>query len=613
VVKKSQRLQTSDLALWIFVLIPLFFLPSSKDVFNFPKAVLFYILVCGLCVHYALSPKFKMSKRSKNRKLIKFSLIGTSIFMITSAIFSDTLFIRAIFGYPNRSNGLLTYIAIVLLVAVVSRMEIGELFDLKLQRYFLLLVIPFSSYCFIQFLKLDPINWNNSYNRIIGTLGNPNFSGAILGIFGALLIQLCFLNKSAVRFVYLSLSAFVLFLGISTESFQSVMIFIIGILIQIIIALKNAKGLWVSLTAFLFTLVLGVIGFLGFLGIGPMGDRFAQATLILRLEYWRVGIETARAFPIFGIGPDSYTEGWRLFRSPDFVRTHSEAVSVDSAHNVLINFAANFGIPAFLCFFILYLLIGFNAIKVLLNTEEQGEFRKVIALLWILLTIQSLFSLEQIGLNVLQWTVGALLLNPNFLHRRVELSTKRVKEDRADSTKPGFPLRGEIAVISMVICLIAFVPLLNQEIKLNKLGSTAVDKSVEQSSIDEALQGFGSYTKDDMGRAIVISDFLLRAERYLDAQLLVEQIAKNEARDYPSYEQLARLAGFARDYETEINYRRDIEEFDPQNYKNLISLAEAFKFSGDLVNAKEYAKRALSLSNDLEVNKLANTIISEKD
>jgi hypothetical protein len=45
----------------------------------------------------------------------------------------------------------------------------------------------------------------------------------------------------------------------------------------------------------------------------------------------------------------------------------------------------------------------------------------------------------------------------------------------------------------------------------------------------------------------------------------------------------------------------------------LISLAEAFKFSGDLVNAKEYAKRALSLSNDLEVNKLANTIISEKD
>ena len=166
--------------------------------------------------------------------------------------------------------------------------------------------------------------------------------------------------------------------------------------------------------------------------------------------------------------------------------------------------------------------------------------------------------------------------------------------------------------MTIVVTFIAFLPLLNKEIRLNKLGATPVDKNATQQFIDEALDGFGDYSIKDMNRVIVISDFLLRAERYSDAQSLIEEIVKDEPRSYEGFEQLARLAGFRGEYSVEIEYRRNIESFDPQNYKNLISLAEAYRLSGGLTQAKAYAEKVLLISSDLEVNKLASSIIYGK-
>ena len=104
---------------------------------------------------------------------------------------------------------------------------------------------------------------------------------------------------------------------------------------------------------------------------------------------------------------------------------------------------------------------------------------------------------------------------------------------------------------------------------------------------------------------------LQQAEKCLDTQSLIEEIVKDEPRSYEGFEQLARLAGFRGEYSVEIEYRRNIESFDPQNYRNLISLAEACRLSGALTEAKNYAGKVLLISSDLEVNKLANSIIEE--
>ena len=608
----SKRLETSDFILWIFLAIPLFFLPSSRDVFNFPKAILLYALLAGALIHYFLSPKGEKVSSLVNRRLINIALFGVSLLISASALFTDTALMRALFGYPNRSNGLLTYLALILLIWVASRMLISRRFLEKLQRNLFILIILFVSYSFLQYLDLDPVSWNNSYNRIIGTLGNPNFSGAFLGIMGAVLIFYFFSTSKPIRFFYLALSICSVFLGWATESFQAVLIFAIGILILLLAYLKKRFGFKTFISSATASVFFGVFSIWSFFGLGPMGERLYQPTLVLRLEYWTVGIKTALANPFLGIGPDSYTEGWRLFRTPDFVKTYSESVSVDSAHNTLINFMANFGIPAFLFLLIIYLLIGINAFKLLFGRDQNTLIVKAIALTWLLLVIQSLFSLEQIGLHVFQWVAGSLLLNQGFIANSQHLSPREAKEETRFQDRGGFSARGEVAIMTIVVTFIAFLPLLNQEIRLNKLGATPVDKNATQQFIDEALDGFGDYSIKDMNRVIVISDFLLRAERYSDAQSLIEEIVKDEPRSYEGFEQLARLAGFRGEYSVEIEYRRNIESFDPQNYKNLISLAEAYRLSGGLTQAKAYAEKVLLISSDLEVNKLASSIIYGK-
>ena len=605
----SKRLETSDFILWIFLVIPLFFLPSSRDVFNFPKAILLYALLAGALIHYFLSPKGEKVSSLVNRRLINIALFGVSLLISASALFTDTALMRALFGYPNRSNGLLTYLALILLIWVASRMLISRRFLEKLQRDLLILIILFVSYSFLQYLDLDPVSWNNSYNRIIGTLGNPNFSGAFLGIMGAVLIFYFFSTSKPIRFFYLALSICSVFLGWATESFQAVLIFAIGILILVLAYLKSRFSFKTVISSVTASVFIGIILIWSFFGQGPLGERLYQPTLVLRLEYWTVGIKTALAYPFLGIGPDSYTEGWRLFRTPEFVKTYSEAVSVDSAHNTLINFMANFGIPAFVFLLIIYLLIGFNAFKLLFGRDQNTLIVKAIALTWLLLVIQSLFSLEQIGLHVFQWVAGSLLLNQGFIANSQYLSSRETKKETRSQERGGFSARGEVAIMTIVVTFIAFLPLLNQEIRLNKLGATPVDKNATQQFIDEALDGFGDYSIKDMNRVIVISDFLLRAERYSDAQSLIEEIVKDEPRSYEGFEQLARLAGFRGEYSVEIEYRRNIESFDPQNYKNLISLAEAYRLSGGLTQAKAYAEKVLLISSDLEVNKLARSII----
>lgn len=606
----SKRLETSDFILWIFLAIPLFFLPSSRDVFNFPKAILLYALLAGALIHYFLSPKGEKVSSLVNRRLINIALFNTSLLISASALFTDTALMRALFGYPNRSNGLLTYLALILLIWLASRMLISRRFLEKLQRDLLILIILFVSYSFLQYLDLDPVPWNNSYNRIIGTFGNPNFSGAFLGIVGAVLIFYFFSTSTPVRFFYLALSICSVFLGWATESFQAVLIFAIGILILVSAYLKSRFGYKTLISSVTASVFIGVFSIWSFFGQGPLGERLYQPTLVLRLEYWTVGIKTALANPLLGIGPDSYTEGWRLFRTPEFVKTYSESVSVDSAHNTLINFMANFGIPAFLFLFVIYLLIGINALKLLFGRDQHTLIVKAIALTWLLLVIQSLFSLEQIGLHVFQWVAGSLLLNQGFIANSLHLSPREAKKETRSQERGGFSARGEVAIMTIVIIFIAFLPLLNQEIRLNKLGATPVDKNATQQFIDEALDGFGDYSIKDMNRVIVISDFLLRAERYSDAQSLIEDIVKDEPRSYEGFEQLARLAGFRGEYSVEIEYRRNIESFDPQNYKNLISLAEAYRISGALTEAKNYAEKVLLISSDLEVNKIANSIIN---
>jgi O-antigen ligase len=608
-LNETKKFVTENYFLGILFIVPLFFLPISIDVFNFPKQWILVSLALGALVHNQLSRKAKVNLEPANYRLLLWLLLSLSFLVLASGVFTETTLIRALFGYPGRANGVLTSLAIFAVIWIGSTMRVTPVFQRKLQRRVLLLFAVVGFYSLIQFLDLDPVQWNNDYNRIIGTFGNPNFSGAFLGVSALVTLYASINSGRKIRFYLALFSGILFFLALATESLQAGGIFGIGIFIIItaFIYQRFNRGKFIIFASIL--IVISSLTIVSFLGYGPLGEKLYQYTLNLRLNYWRVGIETAGSFPWLGIGPDSYVEGFRLFRGADFVAQYSDQVTSDSAHNVLINFMANFGIPAFLLLLFVILLISRNAVRIIFLKDDTSHVVRMIALIWILMLIQSLFSLEQIGLAVFQWCCGALLLNQEFTKIRGEGLIKEKNLNRFQNESFMVGLRTELSSLVVVFMLIAYWPFLNQNINLRETASIPVASSVSSTIIDEERDKYGDYVEKEIARAIYLTGFLIRAQRYEIAEEILKSILVKDPDAVEAAEQLARLASFRSDYIQELSYRKMIEKKDPFNYENLLNLAQNLSSQGKLLQAKSYANRILQLSRNAAINETATAIL----
>jgi O-antigen ligase len=597
-LNETKKFVTENYFLGILFIVPLFFLPISIDVFNFPKQWILVSLALGALVHNQLSRKAKVNLEPANYRLLLWLLLSLSFLVLASGVFTETTLIRALFGYPGRANGVLTSLAIFAVIWIGSTMRVTPVFQRKLQRRVLLLFAVVGFYSLIQFLDLDPVQWNNDYNRIIGTFGNPNFSGAFLGVSALVTLYASINSGRKIRFYLALFSGILFFLALATESLQAGGIFGIGIFIIItaFIYQRFNRGKFIIFASIL--IVISSLTIVSFLGYGPLG-----------LNYWRVGIETAGSFPWLGIGPDSYVEGFRLFRGADFVAQYSDQVTSDSAHNVLINFMANFGIPAFLLLLFVILLISRNAVRIIFLKDDTSHVVRMIALIWILMLIQSLFSLEQIGLAVFQWCCGALLLNQEFTKIRGEGLIKEKNLNRFQNESFMVGLRTELSSLVVVFMLIAYWPFLNQNINLRETASIPVASSVSSTIIDEERDKYGDYVEKEIARAIYLTGFLIRAQRYEIAEEILKSILVKDPDAVEAAEQLARLASFRSDYIQELSYRKMIEKKDPFNYENLLNLAQNLSSQGKLLQAKSYANRILQLSRNAAINETATAIL----
>ena len=606
-----KRIETLDLTLVIAFIVPLFFFIPAADVFNFPKLWVFLILVIGLSAHFLLGGNQEFLKRAKANKSLGFFLFAFAIVLSWASFSSESTLTRTLFGYPGRSNGLLFYIGVLLLLWVSSSSMISRNFPKQLKNTFIALFLIFALYSSIQLLGFDPVEWSNPYNPVIGTLGNPNFSGAFLGVAAAAVLHVAIVSHKAERIRYLVFGLSLLALAISTGSLQAIGIFAIGILIiffRLIYVRYSLKLLFLTVSS---STTIGALIFAGFLGLGPLGERLLQYTLQVRLEYWRVGLEIVREYPLTGIGPDSYVEGFRMFRSEAFVEKYSDQVTSDSAHNVLINFMANFGIPAFAMLFLLVILVSKRALQVIFSKGKFNREIEMLSLVWLLLLIQSLFSLEQIGLSVLQWVCGGLLLNQSVTGSGNSdiKGNGQSKVPEAKSFLLG--LRSEITVLAMLTAALLTRGFIEQEMEIKKVAESVVDARISEPEIQERISKFNNFTLEETKRLVYLSLFLLNAERYDNSELLWESLLKADPDDHYAREQLARIAAFRGDRGKEIEFRREIEQIDPLNYTNLLSLAEVLNMSGNIVEAKSYAQRVIEITSNEDFEKRAQEILDK--
>lgn len=332
------------------------------------------------------------------------------LFLILGVILNHTNLSEQIFGVYGRSNGLLTYLSCMVFFVLISCVEFEALQDLLHRRVTQAGWIVLT-YFYLQLLGWDPINWNQTYNVPTSTLGNPNFLSAFLAIlifaqFGNF-VSLASTKWNQMKFIFgVTIAATSIFLS---DSQQGILMVGIGVWILMLSYAQNRGWNLLSKCGAAFTLIFIAFVTFGAFNLGSGKFLFSQPSLAIRREYWIAGIEMIKDSPIFGNGIDSYLFQFDAHKTPSFVESYGTTLTSSSAHNVYIDIFQGSGVIAGLIYVTINLYIGLVSLRRILSGQVKLQYT-VLFVMWVILQIQSLISIQNIAIAAWQWCIAGLLV-----------------------------------------------------------------------------------------------------------------------------------------------------------------------------------------------------------
>jgi O-antigen ligase len=325
---------------------------------------------------------------------------------------SDSPISQNIYGVYGRSTGFLAYFSLVLFM--LGAASINEIkYHSYLVRGFLVTGLINMIYCAWVLVFGDFIGWSNPYGEILGLFGNPNFIGAFLGMFlvGTLSILLQQNTQYQWRFFGLIVVSITFFEIVKSRAIQGLVVSVGGVALVGLLYLwaKRVKTVFVSLYV-LVILALSIFSIFGALQRGPF-DFIYKRSVSLRGTYWESGFQMGIQNPFSGVGMDAYGDWYRRVRPPRaLIDTPGIETVTNAAHNVFLDIFAYGGFPLLLS----YLgILGFGlraVIKFMSRRNPYDGIFATLAVVWICYQVQSLISINQIGLAVWGWALtGALV------------------------------------------------------------------------------------------------------------------------------------------------------------------------------------------------------------
>lgn len=387
--------------LFVFAVIPLILTPGiSIDAVNIGKFFFFSLASTLVLIQFLRSNTNHIF--SKSVKLLALLLFIGLLFPL---FFSEAPLEQQIFGTWGRNIGALTYLAS--LGAFIFGFKFAKkLSEKTLISSFLVCSLVSMTYGTLQFFGYDFVQW--SAPNVFGTLGNINFYSAHLAIVLSLAVGYAS-GKNMTKWQKFAVSVILVwnvFLLTKTNSLQGILIALISILLFVHISLARIRSIfkWIVPCALIFCSFLLVFDFVY---KGPI-TKFLFTELFtfkIRIYFYQAAIKMFMSNPLWGVGIDSYEDSYRLAR-PDAAYFGGDLNEpTDSAHNLILDYAATGGI--FLLLFGLF--IYFLTLKSIKNSLKNAIHQKIRvssislsssfgALAFLL---QSLVSPQQIGL--LSW------------------------------------------------------------------------------------------------------------------------------------------------------------------------------------------------------------------
>lgn len=447
--------------------------------------------------------------------------------MFVPLVFVNAPISQQVWGTFGRNTGFLTYLSASLLL-VSSVIVSSEEFLRKFIKFGIWTSVALTSYSLVQLFGQDPIKW--SAQDTFATLGNVNFLSALLGSFSVMVFSLIFFSKKAAREKIL-LSGFLLvsmFIVYKTDSVQGLFVFLTASYLNLIFFLYKSQKVFQRICSAVLTIsgfILTYFGFRGLLGTGPLGSLLYQNTNVFRADYMGAAWRTFQNHWITGVGFDGFDSWYRTERGFISAYRTNPSRTTNSAHNVFLDIANNGGAFLIGSYLLIVIFAAFISMKKIFK-EEHDPFFLALFGFWIAHVLQSIVSINQIGVSVWGWAATGLIIGSARWKGGQESSgsqgldnpKSRGKSPRKTSSQQLIPAGLALKSIAMasIGAVLAFMPLkadgdfqqARKAANLNQMmaasSSPAATAFQISMTLDAAMKG------NYMPQALLLSDDLIK-------------------------------------------------------------------------------------------------------
>jgi hypothetical protein len=331
--------------------------------------------------------------------------------MLLAVFSSDSPMSQNLYGSYGRNNGFVLYLFLISIFLSSLLLKSSKSFE-NVVKALLFAGLINVAYCLWVIMFGDFIGWSNPYGNILGTLGNPNFIGSFLGIFSTAYIAYS-LKKPVTRIgklsllVVLPITAFEIY---KSQAIQGRVVAALGVGILGFLLVRSRFGKGFTGLYLFFVFIVGIFSLLGALQIGPLTKYIYKNSVSLRGQYWLAGWNTGESHPITGVGMDSFGDWYRRSRDAHALDLPGLNTVVNAAHNVPVDMFAFGGWPLFLTYLSLMGLAGTAAVRLIIRKKAFDPIHAALVTAWAGYQLQSIISINQIGLAVWGWLLSGCLI-----------------------------------------------------------------------------------------------------------------------------------------------------------------------------------------------------------
>jgi O-antigen ligase len=604
---KKRQLENSSIIWWIFcgcAVTTLYFNSKIQDPFNSPKMWTIFLVSAWLTGHIVAT------KHNSFKEIhTKFFGLLLAIFVLLSfiaAVVTDVSF-TAFFGENQRRNGFLTYLALIvfmLAAAVFVKIEAVKRFNYVAFATGLVL----GTYGLMQISGLDFIQWNNPYNAVISTVGNPNFAAAVMAMMASIVFGPVLNNSFSVyyRFASLFLTMMLLITIYLSDARQGLIAFAIGVGVYVIIWLYSIKSKLRHL-ALGSSLLIGVFAILGMLQIGPLTSYLYKGSVSIRGYYWRAGFEMFKDQPFFGVGFDRYGAYFKEFREVGYPLTYGFNITSSNAHNLPIQMFSTAGVFTGIAYLA---ILGFITWRGIVGIRSnQGNERLLIASVfsaWLAYQSQSIISIDNIGVSIWGWVLGGVVVGVS--RQGVEANVESGKRSKPSVNSVNFNLKQVfVSTAAVALALVAVVPLYQAE---KNMFETRMRFNPTVAESKNALYEYANKTLNtrllEPGYKITSGNYLTASGFTNEGLDVLKEVIERDPRNLDALTALAEFNQQLGNLDEIIKYRLQIAEYDPFNATNYLQLGRSYKLIGDLAKMNEMRVKIMSFAPETEEAKQAN-------